>query len=96
MVLPGPELRSLIRRCEFVPALLRRQIEEEIVALLVEPNLEPSEELDTFRRKHQLDNSDDDLDDWLQKRGWSDRDLRLHSFALQPCVAFKSSATAWH
>ena len=32
------ELRSLIRRCELVPALLRRQIEEEITAL-VEPNL---------------------------------------------------------
>ena len=76
--LPEPDLRSLIRRCELVPALLRRQIEEEIT-VLVEPNLEPSDELWlSFRRKHQLEANPDDLDDWLKKRGWSDRDLRLH------------------
>ena len=50
--LPDPALRSLIRRCELVSALLRRQIEEEIVALVV-PDLEPSAELWMAFRKQQ-------------------------------------------
>ena len=76
--LPELELRSLIRRCELVPALLRRQIEEEITAL-VEPNLQPSDELwASFRQKHHLQDNSADLESWLQKRGWSERDLRLH------------------
>ncbi|QNI46833.1 peptidylprolyl isomerase [Synechococcus sp. A15-60] len=83
--LPDPELRSLIRRCELVPALLRRQVEEEIVALVV-PNLEPSEELWTaFHKQHNFENANDAaLEEWLEQRGWDHRDLCLH--LLRPTV----------
>lgn len=88
--LPDPALRSLIRRCELVPALLRRQVEEQIVALVV-PDLEPSEELwAAFRQQHHLDESDDAaLDVWRQQRGWDHRDLCLHLLRPMALQRFK-------
>lgn len=84
--LPDIELRSLIRRCELVPALLRRQIEEEITTLVV-PDLEPSDELwKSFRNKQKL-KEDDALDCWLDQRGWSHRDLCLH--LLRPIALYR-------
>jgi len=82
-----PELRSLIRRCELAPALLRRQIEEQIVGLVV-PDLEPSEEQwrDFHKQQHLDDSEVNALEEWLQRRGWVRRDLCLHllrSTALQ-------------
>lgn len=75
--LPENELRSLIRRSGLAPSLLRRQIEEEIVCL-VEPELDPSMDIwDSFREKHDI-HDDDSLANWLQYRGWDQRDLRFH------------------
>lgn len=77
--LSDSELRSLIRRCDLAPALLQRQIEEEITKLVM-PDLEPSDEVwAAFRQQQQLVESDDAaLEAWLQQRGWGQVDLRLH------------------
>ena len=83
------ELQSLIRRCELVPALLRRQIEEEITALVV-PDLEPSDDLWTsFRKRQKLNENESDLKDWLQSRGWSHSDLCIHLLRPSSLRRFK-------
>ena len=92
--LPELELRSLIRRCELVPALLRRQIEEEITAL-VEPNLQPSDELwASFRQKHHLQDNSADLESWLQKR-WSERICAYIYCSPSPSSFSRAALWSW-
>ena len=72
-------LRTLVRRCEIGPALLHRQIEDEIVALVV-PELEPSTELwSDFFKLHGFDSAEDSaLEGWLEERSWDRLDLCFH------------------
>lgn len=77
--LSDPALRQLIRRCELAPVLLRRAIEEEIMAL-VQPDLQPDPDTwAAFYQAQQLESGDAPaLEAWLQRRGWQEQDLRLH------------------
>lgn len=71
-------VRELVSRCDLVKALLRRSIEEEIVAL-VQPDLQPDDlTWENFRKSHQLALGDEDaIDQWLKNRHWSLEDLCL-------------------
>ena len=83
-------LRSLIRRSDLAPALLRRQIEEEITVLVM-PDLNPTDDLwKSFSTTHKVDVSDEAaLEAWLQKRGWNRDDLLLHVLRPTALQRFK-------
>ena len=70
-------LQGLIRRQELAPTLLKRCIEEEITALvaLSEPCINTLEQ--GFREQQSLKN-DEDLKAWLERKQWSEDDLRLN------------------
>lgn len=71
-------VRQLINRCDLTKALLRRSIEEEIVAL-VQPDLQPDDlTWESFRKSHELDPGDNEaLEQWLKNRHWTSEDLCL-------------------
>jgi len=71
-VYPPPEqLEKLARRLELLPQFLRRQVEEEITALVP---LDPT--WLSEQRASLL--GDGTLDDFLAARAWTDEDLELH------------------
>ena len=93
--LPEPDLRSLIRRSELAPVLLRQQILDEIVAL-VNPDLQPSEEMWTgFLSQHNFENTNDpSLVSWLRQRGWDRIDLCFHLLRPSALQSFKEQRYA--
>ena len=70
-------LQNLILRAEQAPTLLRRLIEEQLVALVNLGDQRLAELEASFREQQQLQD-DDTLSRWLDQRGWSHGDLQLH------------------
>ena len=70
-------LAALIRRAELEPTLLRRQIEEEITALVALSPERLTELEERFREQEKL-GEDAALDIWLQEKDWNRDDLLLH------------------
>ena len=70
-------LAQLVRRCELSPILVRRSIEEEIVALVALPQAEQDQLLTTFCEEQQLQDPKA-LEDWQRQRGWCREDLIQH------------------
>lgn len=65
------EIASLVQRMELIPQLVRRQQEE----LILEQVSLPPELIEEHRQAFLADQS---LDQVLETRGWSERDLNLH------------------
>ena len=63
---------DLVRRSDILPLLLRRYVEESIVAIVP---LEPSEIEDSQKRIV----GDSDLNEWLHSKGWTKQDLMIAS-----------------
>ena len=70
-------LEELLRRTEAQRPLLRRALEEDIVAAVHLPHQQLTELKQQFREQHNLQ-SDEALQSWLDQRGWSADDLPLH------------------
>ena len=70
-------LQGLIRRQELAPSLLKRCIEEEITALVALSESCVNDLEQGFREQQSLQ-SDEDLQAWLERKHWSEDDLRLH------------------
>lgn len=70
-------LEQLIRRTELWQPLLRRAVDEEIVALVELSEAELNNLEQDFRSSNQL-STDEQLQAWLQERNWDHDDLRLH------------------
>ena len=74
---PPQRLAELVRRCELVSGLVRRDIEEQIVALVDLPASQQQEALERFRSDQGLAEQAA-LDAWLEQRGWTAADLHQH------------------
>ena len=88
--LTDSELRSLVRRAGFSTQLLKRKIEEEIVAL-VNPVIEPSsDQWKTFYENNNLNHDDpQSLETWLAKHGFEREDLCLNILLEESLRLFK-------
>ena len=69
--LSDADVLSLVRRMELEPKLLRRHLEEQIIALV------PLEEAWLEETRSKFLNSRPQ-DEWLQEKGWTSPDLELH------------------
>ena len=78
------EIASLVKRMELLPKLVRRQQEE----LILEQVSLPPEWLEEQRQAFLGDQS---LDQVLESRGWSERDLDVTPSSPRRCVVLQSN-----
>jgi parvulin-like peptidyl-prolyl isomerase len=77
-------LEQLLRRTESIKLLLRRDIEEQVIAVVSLSDAHAQTLLQEHRKTHQLQD-DNDLQAWLSQRGWNNEDLLLH-VSRQECL----------
>jgi parvulin-like peptidyl-prolyl isomerase len=77
-------LEQLLRRTESIKLLLRRDIEEQVIAVVSLPDECRQALLHEHRSTHQLED-DQAMQAWLSQRGWDDQDLLLH-VSRQECL----------
>lgn len=77
-------LEQLVRRTESIKLLVKREIEEQIIAVVDLSEEDLNTLLQDHKTSHHLDD-DDALRAWQQERCWTDQDLILH-VSRQECL----------
>ena len=70
------EIVSITKRMNLMPSLVRRHIEEEVISLVQLPPEWHENAFQEFLKGEELTQAK--LDSWLNKKGWTKDDLKLH------------------